>query len=229
MKATIASLLLLSAVHASAAFSINLPGNTETGTWSGLNNANYPSAVPTPENPTPPNALDVLGAISASGSSATFDKVSGGAYFISTNSGIYGGAAGPSAFSISDASPILDLATIVFQARTNTPPGSFSVTLSLNGNTTGPLAGLVPDFAMQALVQGTTFDRAWQWDLSGITEEITSYEISFGTPMHALIDVTSPVSVHTSDSFVQVVPEPTTGLLAIAPLAFVVLRRRRAA
>lgn len=220
MKATIASLLLLTAVHASAAFSFDLPGNTETGTWSGLNYATHPAA----------NALDDLGAIAASGSSATFDKLSGGAYFISSNSGIYAGAAGPSAYSISDNSPILDLATIVFQARTNQPPSPFSITLSLNGATTGPLAGLVPDFAMEALAEGTTiFDRAWQWDLSGVTEEITSYEISFVTPAHSLIYVSSPVSVQTSDTFVQVVPEPTTGLLAIAPLAFVALRRRRAA
>lgn len=220
MKVTIASLLLFTALHASAAFSINLPGNTETGTWSGLNSGATPAAP----------ALDSL--ISAVGSSAVFTKVSGGAYYI--GSGIYGSMDGsnpsnpyPSTYSISDNSPIVDLATIVFQARMSADPSS--ITLSLNGATSGPLAGILPEFAMTAFVTGNQSDRAWQWDLSGVTEEITSYTISFTNQAHTAIYSSSPITVQTSDSFVQVVPEPTTGLLAIAPLAFVALRRRRAA
>lgn len=220
MKATIASLLLLTAVHASAAFSIDLPGNTETGTWSGL----------TSSNPSRP-ALDSL--IAASGSSATLTKTSGPAFYSSSGSGIYSANvmdfAGtyPSFFVVSDDAPIVDLATIVFQARVNLVPSS--ILLSLNGATSGPLANIEASFSTNALASTDIYDYAWQWDLSGVTEEITSYEISFTVPGHGLIYASSPISVHTSDSFVQVVPEPTTGLLAIAPLAFVVLRRRRAA
>jgi len=219
MKATVASLLLLSAIHASAAFSINLPGNTETGTWSNLYEPTPPPAASTGP------ALNSL--IAASGSSAVFSTKSGSPMYTGTGSGLYTGFS-PGAFSVSDSSPIADLATIVFQARLNFE--FTSVTLSLNGASTGPLAGIVPGFALSALAptEGQS-DYAWQWDLSGISEEITSYEITFTTQAHTAIYVSSPLTVHTSDSFVQVVPEPTTGLLAIAPLAFVVLRRRRAA
>jgi hypothetical protein len=216
MKA-IACLLLLTAAHASAAFSIVLPGNTETGTWSNL----YFSAT---TNPTPP-ALNSL--IAASGSSAAFMNDTGTATYTSTGSGVYGGQS-PNEYSVVDNSPILDLATIVFQARTNLDFAS--ITLTLNGAVAGPLAGIVPDFALSELSpEAGRFDRAWQWDLSGISEEITSYEISITTAAHTVLYSTSPLTVQTSNSFVQAVPEPTTGLLAVAPLALVILRRRRAA
>ena len=229
MKATIASLLLLTAIHASAAFSINLPGNTETGTWSNL------YKLPTIEgNPPPPAPPSLTTLIASSGSSATFTRTSGPAFYTGSGSGIYSAnpmdfmGTYPSSFSISDDAPIVDLATIVFQARFNLAPTS--ILLSLNGATTGPLSNIEATFATNSLAATDIFDHAWQWDLSGVTEEITSYEISFTVPGHGVIySGQTPISVHTSDSFVQVVPEPTTGLLAIAPLAFVVLRRRRAA
>jgi len=222
MKA-IASLLLLTAACASAAISYTLPGNTEVGTWSNLYKL-------TGVNPNPP-ALDTL--IAASGSSATFTKISGPAFYTSSGSGIYSanvmdfGGTYPSSFSVSDESPIVDLATIVFQARVNLVPSS--ILLSLNGATSGALANIEATFTTSALASADIFDYSWQWDLSGVTEEITSYEISFTVPGHGVIYASSPLTVQTSDSFVQVVPEPTTGLLAIAPLAFVALRRRRAA
>jgi len=65
---------------------------------------------------------------------------------------------------------------------------------------------------------------AWQWDLSGISDDITS------------VSIFSPVSVHTSvmgaelqlgDTFVQVVPEPAAGTLIVAALGGLWLRRRR--
>lgn len=207
---------------ASAAVSYTpLSGNTEQGTWSGL------SAT---ANPAPP-ALDSLIPTTGGGSSAVFTKVSGGAYYIGSGSGIYGSmdtsnpsGPYPSSYTVSDSSPLADLATIIFQARTNLAPES--MLLSLNGATSGPLANIAADYSLSVLASAGIFDRAWQWDLSDIAEPITSYTISFTTPAHTLIYASSPLMVDTSDTFTQVIPEPSS-LVCLSAGALLLVRRNR--
>lgn len=202
------------ALPASAALTINLPGTVETATWTGLNNSNSTAVAG-------PHAGDA-----GSTSSAVFSVVSGSPSYTSTGSGIYSGFMGAGAvFAISDASPITGLETLVFQMTLNQDPTL--VSLFINGST-DPVAALPATHSVK-IEAGANFEYAWQFDLSGVAEPITSYSFQFSTALHTLISSTSsiPVSVHAGDSYVQVIPEPTAGLLGLAGAGLLFTRRRR--
>ncbi len=220
---SIAALLLLSAVPAMAAAVISLPGNTKTSTWTNLNSTQYNATSTNPYPVATSTAawvpiLDDAG----SGSSISFTKTSGPGYFISSGAGIYGFHTAGSVYTIAETNPIDNLATLVFQGQFNLQ--NVVVTFSYNNGN----QNLAADFTNSAAVTSAISDFAWQWDLSAITDEISSYTLTINAASSTFIYSASPLSVNTSDSFVQVVPEPTTSLIGAASLGLLALRRRRA-
>ena len=197
------------ALPASAAISISLPGSTETATWA-LTSSTYAGF-----NSFGTAANAWAGPAAGSGSaSAMFNKVSGSGYIGSSfmyTAGTNGG------FRVYDDTPIASLETLVFQGKIS---DVFTTIPILNFN--GGSQALAADFS--AVVTGGGYpDRAWQWDLSGIAGPITSYEILFDGHFAA-----TSLQLDAGNSFVQVIPEPSVGVLGIAALGLTFIRRRRA-
>lgn len=204
--------LVVLAADAPAALTFTLPGNSRKDTWSTLNSANRtPNATST----------DPWGPFLSDAGTATFAKTSGPAYFISSNAGIYGWHTAGSGYSIAESVPIDDLATIVFETRMNQ---AVSVVLNYNGGN----QNLVATFSAISTVSAGISDYAWQWDLSAIPVEITRYEIVVDAPPSTFIYSSSPVTLSTSDTFTQVIPEPASGLALLGSAGLLALRRRRA-
>jgi hypothetical protein len=190
------------------AISISLPGTSESAFWT-LNSAAHPgfNSFGTAANPWVSAVAPDAGT-----AGAVLNKIGGSGYiggsFLYTASVL-------GSFSISDSASIGAPKTVVFQGGISDPFGS--IVLNYNGGT----QSLAADFS--ALVAGAPYpDRAWQWDLSGIPG-ITSYEILISGHFAA-----TSMSVTAGDSFVRVIPEPSTVLLGVAALGFTLTRRRRA-
>lgn len=196
------------AAPAFGAISYSLPGTSEFASWT-LTSAAHPgfNSFGTAANPWASAVAPDAGT-----AGAVLNKTSGSGYiggsFLYTASVV-------GSFSISDSAPLGFLKTVVFQGGLSDPFDL--VVLNYNGGS----QSLVADFA--AVVAGTPYpDRAWQWDLSGIPG-ITSFEILISGHFAA-----TSLSVTVGDSFVQVIPEPSTVLLGAAALGFTLTRRRRA-
>ncbi len=224
----IASALVLSA-DARAAVSVSLPGNSEQAAWAALNATNYPgagggssyfTATAAWPAPIPGNA--------GSTSGAEFAKVSGGGYFATTS--VYdAGAAG--VYSLSDASPLADLATIVFQIDSGTTVGIAPV-LNFNGGSQALAADYFTAVSGNHVSSGPTgsnpsINHAWQWDLSGVAGPITSYEIVWGSTTGNHL-THFELNLSAGDSFVQVIPEPSA-VVMVSLVSLALFRRRRRA
>ncbi|MEO5917771.1 MAG: PEP-CTERM sorting domain-containing protein [Luteolibacter sp.] len=197
----------------SAAVTYSLPGSTEKSTWI-LNSTNYPSATYRTFG-TANLAWGAPAAPTSGTSSAVFNKVSGYGYM--SGSGFMYTAGEEGFFSITDSSPLASLQTIVLQGGISDPFASIPV-LNYNGGSQAIAADYFSVFT------GSTYpDRVWQWDLSAIAGPITSYEIQFSGHFAA-----TSLTIDTSDSYLQVIPEPSTGLLGIAAIGLTLIRRRRA-
>lgn len=225
------SSLLLSFVAASvthAAVTINLPGNSESAEWANLKNAppytgaggassffNSSAAWPAP----------ILGNAGAT-SSAVFSKISGGGYF-ATASVYDAGVAG--IYSLSDNSPLTNLATLVFQIDAGTTIGVLP-TLNFNGGSQALAADFflsVPGNYTASGPSGSvpTNNRVWQWDLSSISD-ITSYEIRWGSTTNNHL-TQNQINITAGDTFTQVIPEPSSMLLSVLALSATLLRRKK--
>lgn len=227
MKHIIAAMIAATAT-AHAAISVSLSGNSEQAAWAGLNAANYPGAGGTSSyfNPTAAWPGPIAGN-GGSTSSALFSKVSGGGYF-ATNSVYDAGVAGM--YSLADASPLAGLGTLVFQIDAGTNVGVAPV-LNYNGGTQALAADYFTSVAGNYISSGPSgstpsTNYAWQWDLSGIAGEITSYEIVWGSTAgnhlnHFELNVTA------GENFVQVIPEPSSAVL-VSLVSLALFRRRRA-
>ncbi|MDP0501047.1 MAG: PEP-CTERM sorting domain-containing protein [Verrucomicrobiota bacterium JB022] len=108
-------------------------------------------------------------------------------------------------------------------------------TLSFNGGSQGIQATLAevvngPDLTNIGGFEGELASYAWQWDLSGITETITSISITAPIIAHQST-IEARLDVSSSYSSIAAVPEPQTyALLAgTAVLGFAFYRRRKAA
>lgn len=202
------SLLCLFAlsIPAFGAISINLPGPTESASWT-LTSANYAgfNNFGTAANAWSTSAAGVGTA------SAMLNKVSGSGYiggsFLYT-AGTDGG------FRVYDDSPQASLKTIIFQGNIS---ADFAPVLNINGGS----QALVPAFSAVAAA-GTYPDRAWQWDLSS-AGSITSYEILF----EGHVAITS-LKIDTGSQYTALIPEPSTSLLGAAAMGLAFIRRRRA-
>lgn len=230
---SLAFLLFLSPA-AFAATNYLLPGTSETGTWN-LNVANYNnSTLPAYPASGGANSSSIAwGApIASSSTSATFNRVSGPGYFINGGSGIYG-TTNANTYAVEDLGPMTNLSNLVFQARTNNPGivmgaaggGFASVLLYLNGTGTA----IPATYNLYVAASASTSDFAWQWDLSSY-DEISSYRIVIEANPHNLIygNAADLTRISASDTFAQVVPEPSSLFLGCAALGLTVIRRRRA-
>lgn len=75
-----------------------------------------------------------------------------------------------------------------------------------------------------AFIPGTYYNFVYQWDLSGVPEDVASVRIDAPIIAHAS---TVEARIDISDSYIQVIPEPAgTGLMSIG-LAGLLIRRRR--
>lgn len=214
-------------VTAHAAIDISLPGNSEQAAWINLNSTNYPGAGGSSSYFTPTDAWPApIAGNGGSTSSAAFAKVSGAGYFASGS--VYD-AGQPGVFSLSDDTPLVDLATIVFQIDAGAPVGVGPV-LNYNGGAQALAANYFASVTGNYIANGfsgpyATTNYAWQWDLGAIAG-ITSYEIVWGSVANDHLSMFD-LNVSAGDSFVQVVPEPSAAVLAsLASLAL--FRRRRA-
>lgn len=230
---SLAFLLFLSPV-AFAATNFVLPGNSETGVWN-LNVDNYNNST-APGYPASGGAnnssLAWGGPIASTSTSATFTKVSGPGYFISSGSGIYGTTVA-NTYAVEDLAPIADLSNLIFQSRTNNPGfmggaaggGYGSVLLYLNGSG----VSIAPTFSYSSAASASTSDFAWQWDLSSYGQ-IDSYRIVIEANPHAVVygNAADLTRISASDTFVQVIPEPSSLFLGCAALGLTAIRRRRA-
>ena len=184
----------------------NLSGIQTTTTWLNLSSTNLSLA---------PSAGAGTIAVNSPGFQASIGFYSFSTDYSFVTSANYGGS---------------DVGNVVFQVDWSPNPDLPVVapTLSYNGGTqniAATFSAINGSEARNTFMGSMNFSGyAWQWDLSGIADNITS------------VSIFSPVSVHTSvmgaelqmsDSFVQVVPEPTAGTLIVAALGGLLLRRRR--
>jgi len=200
------------ALPLSAAISITLPGITETSLWE-LNRTNYLSVTTnsfrTATIPWTASAIPTSGT-----SSALFNKVSGGGYMATTF--MYTAPVGGS-FRLYDESPLAAMETIVMQGYISDPFDGMPV-FNFNGGSQSIPA------SFSIIVSGEGYPaRAWQWDLSGVAGPIDRYEILFSGHF-----ATNSLIVDSGTTFLQVIPEPSSALLACSALAFSLIRRRRA-
>ena len=201
------------AIPSFGAISYSLPGSTEKSTWV-LNNTNYPSATYRSFG-TAGLAWGAAAAPTSGMSSALLNKVSGFGYM--SGAGFMYTAGEEGFFSISDSSPVASIQSIILQGGISDPLSGTPV-LNYNG---GGQAVAAQYFAVFA---GSPYpDRVWQWDLSAIAGPITRYEILFSGHF-----ASNSLTIDTSDSFLQVIPEPSAALLGLASLGLTFIRRRRA-
>lgn len=221
------AILFALAIPCQAAISFSLPGSSESAAWSGLNSTNYNSSEGFPSHPTAtntwPSALTPDTGATLGGS---LNKISGGGYFASAS--LYD-AGTPGTFQITDLASVAGLETVIFQADLGSVLGAVPV-LSYNGGS----QALAADFTGTSTGNfaggfggppSPTTNYAWQWDLSGVSGSITEFAIEWTTNPHGTI---YQLDIAAGDSFAQVVPEPTTSLLAALSLTLVAFRRRRA-
>ena len=196
------------AIPSLGAISFILPGSSESASWK-LTSAMHPgfNTFGTAGNPWTSAVTPDAGT-----ASALLNKISGSGYiggsFLYT-AGLVG------SFSIADVSSLSSLATIIMQGQISDP----LATMVLNYN--GGSQALPADFFGTVASSGYP-DRAWQWDLTAVPG-ISSYEILY-SGHHAA----NSLSVTTGDTFVQIIPEPTVGLLGLAALGLTFIRRRHA-
>jgi len=220
----------LPSIASAALIPINLPGTTSVSSWGNMTAANFPGypGYTTSGNPWP-------APIAATGAAMDLNKTAG-LGFPSNGGGLYVGglASGTGNFSVVSAVSLANLETVVFQIQISGIGADWAnviPALSLNYN--GGVQALPWDFSKVGAVAGPimfgqpSFDYtvALQWDLTGIVDPISSFEIGWTAAEHSLAPA---IEVVQGDTMVQVVPEASTAGLVLAGGIACLLRRRRA-
>jgi len=233
-------------VHAQSFLDPAFSGVTQYDGWANLNSTNfpgyggYPGSTPWP-SPILANQVD-------SGDGG-FNKTSGNGYPLSVASGNYvyvtqpgGGTSDPTvavgSFAVSDQTPVSGLKNVLFQSLmggalmmggeyVEFASGIYPV-LSYNGgaqNLTATYYDLLWEGELSAdQGDGYGYLRAFQWDLSGIVDPISSFSISWSNTNHAQI---YEMQLNQSDVFTQVVPEPSAFLLVVSGMSGILFSTRR--
>lgn len=231
-KLIVVGLFSLASLQAQAAFlSPSFGPNSQQSGWdtltsarigvaSGTNNitGGFPGSAPW-TGPVGPNLGDNLGG---------FSKTSGAGY--ASSASIYSHNFSGS-FSVSAPDNGWDVANVLFQINSadGLGPGfSSGPTLNYNGGAQALLPNYVAQLSATAVTTPfatTQYERAYQWDLSGIGATIQDISISWGATAHM---TTYAMQLNASDTFTQVVPEPSTyAMLAGAGVLGMALVRRR--
>ena len=181
------------------------------------------------------------------GGDAYLSKVSngtGGGPYPASGSIYFGGFSGDAnvnggTLSVTDATPLANLQTVVFQieigeASTYDFYNGVLPTLSYNGGT----QFLTADYVSLSQVFNGTVEMptgtepiyintyALQWDLSGISETISTFSISFSGVQHSQV---YSMQLDQSDTMTQAVPEPSTYALMALGAGVVCWHLRRKA
>lgn len=216
---------VLASASLSALVDVSLPGATQYDGWSGLNGSNYgaPLWPDTFGGFAAPWGAPVV-ANEAGSSGATFLKLGGGGYFAGQT--IYSFEV-PGTFLVSQSAPLAGLETVVFQLEA---VGGLAAAPSLSFN--GGTQSLPADFS--AVTPGTvnipgfgdTAVFQYQWDLSGLGEAVSSYDIVFtGAPHLSQF----ALQLDAGGTFAAVIPEPSALVLAGGSLLLLGLMMRRRA
>ncbi len=238
--------------HSHAALlAIDLGGNKETAGWgapggTALTTSNYPTVPvgPLPYYPAGTWAQPLPATYGEAASSSNLHKLNGGYY--PASEGLYSWSTSSVFSAVNTATTLGSINTIVFQTETSKNPQgdpahpdydpdlAFTApTLYLNGGT----EGILPTWSLEALSGGTVgsgdqggllWHWAWQWDLSGVEEPITSYSFEWQQIVHSslvAIQIDASDAVHAAS--VLAVPEPSALLLGCAGFALVLRRRHR--
>lgn len=231
----------LTATGEAAPIPISLQGNTQHDLWSTLSAAThtgYPGFPGTSSWPAPIESNE--------GQDGNVTKVSngaGGGPYVGNSSIYFGGFSSDinnfgGTLAVNDATPVADLNTVVFQlqiaeAWTWDLWNDAGAVLNFNGGNQ-QLAATYRSLVAQEFTgtvempSGTenlyTNLHAFQWDLSGINDPITSYSIVFSGVQHSQI---YGMQLDQTDAVynTEVVPEPAT--LTLAALAGIAALRRR--
>lgn len=221
-KINILILALGGASALQAAIDVNLPGNSEQSVWQNMNSTTLPPSEG--YNGFFTNTAGWTTPVSPDNGSALFDKVPGTGGFPSTSS-IYNFDT-PGTFTVSDSDPIAGLQTVIFQTDMVGPMFS-APTFSYNGGNQqlawDGIMGTEGDFSGMG-ANSTLY--VYQWDLSAIVEEITSYEIIWTSGVHGSNYL---MQINAGDTYTEVVPEPSTYALiaGLACAGLLLMRRRR--
>jgi hypothetical protein len=222
-----------------------LGGNTESNGWLTINSSVFPGTGGFPGM----SMWAPLG--STTGGDAVIQKVSNGAAggpYVGSSSLYFGGFSSDlnvdgGTIAVVDSTPVANLANIVFQIQIGEALtfDFYNGVLPTLSYTTG--SGTVSTISATNWTYLERYDNgtvtvptgeetvyintyALQWDLSGVTEDITGFSISLTGVQHAQIYA---MQLDQSDTYVQVVPEPTAGTLAGLGAVALALRRRRRA
>lgn len=202
---------LAASANAALLANYNVGSSQNTTIWTTLNNTN-PSLTPDAGSSTGSMTIGAPGY-----------QASVGTYSFSTD------------YSITvNQTSTFDLQTAVLQVDiamnpAYTLPYGTGPLLSYNGGTQNLAASLFTTNGTE--LRNTSFGPmnytggAWQWDLSGITEDITSLTITMPVSVHSSI---SAVRVDSGSSNLAVVPEPSMLGLSLLGGGLLVARRRRA-
>lgn len=207
---------------ANASLILNLPGHTARADWTGLTNVNHPgypgffnftAAWPAP-----------IQADAGSDGNPVFDKVAGGGYPSATS--IYSFTA-PGTFEVEQVAPLSGIRTVVWQID-HTSDFLAAPVLHFNGGS----QSLVAQFALS---QSGAFSgngpvgpftsqlQSFQWDLTGVVEPVTEYRIVWTGGEHQSVFT---MALDEGDSFIQVIPEPSSVAFTLCGLLLAIRRRR---
>lgn len=239
---SLAALVATAGLATAATIDVGLSGTTSTDGWENLTATNYSGYGSFPGTGAWPAPI---GSNTAGSGDAELNKSSGGGYLASE--GIYsGGFSGTpntsgANFLVSDSTIVSDIQTAVFQIEIGQAYGydfynNVLPTLSYNGGDqqiTASYSKIISQY------QNGTFEDpitgidepvyvtlyGLQWDLSSITTPITSLEITWTTVQHSVI---YSMQLDQSNTFTQVVPEPSTyALIGLGLGALLFMRRIR--
>ncbi len=225
-----------------------LPGAKQSDAWPSLTLFDYPGYGGFPGSGAWPGPMQSATPNAGNNGDAYLTKVAngpGGGPYPASGSIYYGGFSAEvnyngGTLAVTDSTPVSGLSNIVFQiqigeAWTYDFLNHELPTLSYTaGSESATGVAATSSFVLEKFYNGTVemptgdediFINTYllQWDLSGVTEPITSFSISFTGVQHAQLYA---LQLDQSDTF-QAVPEPGTAALAVLGGAFVLLRRPR--
>lgn len=206
--ASILALLFSTPLHSAVMVDMALPGSQATIVWSSLGRTN-------------------VGMVPAAGTGAVAVQAPG----YQAGAGLYSYSTDYSA-TVTQAS-IFNVHTVIFQADLAPNPDfplpfSGGPLLSFNGGTQNLAASyfqiLGTESRMTSFGPQTYSGAAWQWDLSGLGETINSVSVRQPFSVHTTV---AGLRIDSGSSFVQMIPEPSSALLASLAAVALACRRRR--